>query len=79
MQSQYYADMETLLPSQWIARCAARLRERWRTAATVDLESAAVEVWRDEKLRELAPEDAAIAWLAPICPGRANNESPPQK
>lgn len=55
-----------LTPSQWIAKCAARLGERWRTAATAELEAAAVEVWRDAKLRELPPEDAAVAWLAPI-------------
>jgi len=79
MESQYDAEMDVLTPSQWIARCAARLGDRWRTAATVDLESAAVEVWRDEKLRELAPEEAAIAWLAPICSGRANNEPRPPK
>jgi hypothetical protein len=60
-------DDPELTPSQWIARCAARLGARWRTAATADLEAAAVEVWRDPSLRELAPEDAAAAWLAPVC------------
>lgn len=57
---------QELTPSQWIAQCATRLGKRWRTAATSDLESAAVEVWRDARLRALSPEDAATAWLAPI-------------
>lgn len=60
-------DDPELTPSQWIARCAARLGARWRTAATADLEAAAVEVWHDPTLRELTPEDAAAAWLAPVC------------
>lgn len=68
-------DRAELTPSQWIAKCAARLGARWRTAATADLEAAAVEVWRDAKLRELAPEDAAAVWLAPICPDTAPDDS----
>lgn len=55
-----------LTPSQWIARCAARLGERWRTVPAAELEAAAVEVWRDESLRALLPEDAASRWLAPV-------------
>jgi hypothetical protein len=55
-----------LTPSQWIAQCAARLRERWRTAATTELEAAAIEVWRDERLRELPPDEAAKRWLSPV-------------
>jgi hypothetical protein len=55
-----------LTPSQWIARCAARLRERWRTAPVSELEGAAVEVWRDERLPELPPEEAASHWLSPV-------------
>jgi len=59
-------DDPELTSSQWIARCAARLGARWRTAATADLEAAAVEVWRDPTLRDMTPEDAATAWLAPV-------------
>ena len=62
-------DGPELTPSQWIARCAIRLGEHWRTAATTELEAAAVEVWRDPTLRELTPEDAAALWLAPVCSG----------
>lgn len=58
--------MDELTPSQWIARCAARLGERWRTVPASELEAAAVEIWRDERLRELEPHDAAARWLAPV-------------
>jgi len=58
--------MDTPTPSQWNARCAARLGERWRTAHLAELEAAAVELWRSERLRELVPEDAARLWLAPL-------------
>jgi hypothetical protein len=55
-----------LTPSQWIAKCAERLGQRWRTVPVSELEAAAVEVWHDAALRELAPEEAAARWLAPV-------------
>lgn len=58
--------MDELTPSQWIARCAARLGERWRTVPAAELEEAAIEVWRDNELRKLAPEAAAAYWLRPL-------------
>lgn len=58
--------MEDLTPSQWIARCAQRLGERWRTVPLWELEAAAVEVWRDQRLRELPPDEAASRWLSPV-------------
>lgn len=58
--------MDPILPSQWIARCAARLGERWRTVPAEELEAAAVEIWLEKDLRELAPDEAATRWLAPV-------------
>lgn len=55
-----------LTPSQWIARCAERLGERWRTVPAGELEAAAVEIWRDVDLRALPPDQAAARWLAPV-------------
>jgi hypothetical protein len=46
-----------------IARCAARLGERWRTVPAAELKEAAIEVWRDAELRKLEPEAAAAQWL----------------
>ena len=58
--------MSDLTPSQWIAQCAERLQLRWRTVEPALLEEAAVEVWRDAKLRGLAPAEAAAKWLQPV-------------
>lgn len=58
--------MDALSPCQWLARCATRLGERWPTVPSAELEAVAIEVWRDERLRELAPEHAAARWLAPV-------------
>lgn len=55
-----------LTPTQWIARCALRLGERWRTVDPVLLEEVAVGIWQDEGLRVLSPEDAASRWLQPV-------------
>jgi hypothetical protein len=53
-------------PSAWIARCAERLGERWRTVPIAELEEAAICVWHDVELRGLPPEQAAARWLAPV-------------
>lgn len=53
-------------PSQWVARCAERLGRRWRTVSVSELEEAAICVWQTEALRNMEPEAAAAAWLAPL-------------
>lgn len=58
--------MEKLTLSQWIAKCARRLGERWRTVPVSELEGAVVEVWREAELRQLPPEEAATRWLFPL-------------
>lgn len=58
--------MDELTPTQWIARCAERLHDRWATVDQAQLEEAAVVVWSDVRLRALPPEEAAAEWLAPI-------------
>lgn len=47
----------------WQARCAARLRVQWPRLQASDTDEAAAELWRDEKLREMEPEHAAVEWL----------------
>ncbi|MBA3599277.1 MAG: hypothetical protein H0W40_18160 [Methylibium sp.] len=49
--------------SQWIARCALRLREEWPRLAGADLAEVAAELWAQERWRTLEPEEAATAWL----------------
>jgi hypothetical protein len=58
--------MDEVTPSNWIARCAVRLGQRWRTVPPAILEEAAVEIWGDLELRALSPEDAAAEWLQPL-------------
>ena len=58
--------MNDLSPTQWIARCAERLGERWRTVEASQLEEVAVEIWSDDSLRELPPEEATARWLSPV-------------
>jgi hypothetical protein len=55
--------MEEASRQAWIARCAHRLRERWRTVDLPSLEELAAQLWRDERLRSQHPEDAATEWL----------------
>ena len=66
MDVQYHLSMDTLLPTQWIAQCADRLRQRWRTVEPAQSEELAVDLWRDEQLRAMLPEEAAAAWLSPV-------------
>jgi hypothetical protein len=55
---------------EWVARCAHRLREHWRTVAVQSLEEIANDLWLNSELTHMQPEDAAIAWLSlgiPTC------------
>ena len=56
----------TLLPSEWIARCAERLGQRWRTVPVSELEKVAIYIWQKETLRNMEPEADAAAWPAPL-------------
>ena len=50
----------------WIAVCAHRLQKQWRTVDPEVLEEVAGDLWTDERLREMAPDVAAAAWLSPV-------------
>jgi hypothetical protein len=60
--------METMTQLQWIARCAQRLHQRWRTVAPAQLEEVAVVIWQDAALRRMEPAEAAALWLQPVAP-----------
>ena len=60
--------MDQINPIEWIARCAGRLHERWRSVEPADLEEVAAGIWQDPQLRSFAPEEAAAVWLRPITP-----------
>ena len=60
--------MNNLTPSQWIAKCAERLHERWHTVEAAQLEEVAVVIWQDANLRSLDPTEAAAIWLKPVVP-----------
>jgi hypothetical protein len=47
--------METLSPTEWIAKCAERLHDRWRAVPSAELEEVAIELWRDPTLRARSP------------------------
>jgi|NGEPerStandDraft_6_1074524.scaffolds.fasta_scaffold38638_1 hypothetical protein len=59
-------DADNLADVQWIAQCARRLREQWPRVDLAVLEEAALELWRDDRLRALPGERAAREWLAPL-------------
>ena len=50
----------------WIAACAHRLQRQWRTVDPDVLEEVAGDLWNDETLRNLRPEQAATALLEPV-------------
>ena len=59
-------ELHNLSQVQWVAQCAQRLREHWPHADVSALEEAAMDLWRDDDLRSLAPIDAAARWLEPL-------------
>ena len=50
-------------PPGWIARCSARLLQHWPTIDPTRLDDVALELRKDEELRALEPEEAALTWL----------------
>ncbi|MDM0067874.1 hypothetical protein [Variovorax sp. J31P207] len=50
----------------WIAVCAHQLQRQWRTVDPDQLDEVAADLWRDPRLRAMAPAQAAVAWLAPV-------------
>ncbi len=60
--------MDALPASIWIAACAHQLQQQWRTVDPLQLEDLAADLWEDERLRALAPSDAARVWLEPVQP-----------
>jgi hypothetical protein len=63
---RYDLPMETMSQGQWIARCAQRLHQRWRTVEAVQLEEVAAVIWQDAALRRMEPAEAAALWLQPV-------------
>lgn len=58
--------MDSLPAPLWIAACAQRLQQHWRTVDRRQLEEAAEDLWKDERLRSMTPADAAAVWLEPV-------------
>ena len=50
----------------WIAVCAHQLHRQWRTVDPDQLDELAADLWRDERLRAMAPARAADVWLEPL-------------
>ncbi|MGJ7523564.1 hypothetical protein ACSFA0_24010 [Variovorax sp. LT1P1] len=50
----------------WIAACAHRLQQRWRTVDPVQLEEIAGKLLHDERFARMTPAQAAIEWLRPV-------------
>jgi hypothetical protein len=63
-KSEY--DMETLLLTQWIAKCAERLHQRWTTVDFAMLEEVAMDLWKNTEYRTMEPIEATTSWLTPI-------------
>lgn len=58
--------MDSTPSDLWIAACAHRLQQRWRTVDPLQLEEVAADIWRDARLRAMGPATAAEEWLSPM-------------
>ncbi|HEX2539903.1 MAG TPA: hypothetical protein VHM00_02355 [Caldimonas sp.] len=55
--------MDEIRQQEWVAQCARRLRQHWRTIDLGSLEEVALELFADERMRSMSPAAAATAWL----------------
>ena len=58
--------MERLSQREWIAIASHRLSYRWRHIRAEQLDEVAAQLYRDEALRDLEPDEAVSSWLAPL-------------
>ena len=58
--------VDTVPVNLWIAACAHRLQQQWHTVDPLDLERVARDLWCDERLRAMPPDEVAVDWLKPI-------------
>jgi hypothetical protein len=58
--------VENVPATLWIAACAHRLQQQWHTVDPLQLEEVACYLGRDERLRAMPPDEAAVDWLQPI-------------
>jgi hypothetical protein len=52
--------------TEWVARCAARLHERWPHVPAEQLREVATEIQQNAWRQITEPEHAATLWLRPI-------------
>jgi hypothetical protein len=52
--------------SDWLDVMSARLQRQWPTIDPARLDDLAFDLWRDETLRAMGPEQATEEWLAPV-------------
>ena len=55
--------MDEMAQGQWVAQCARRLRQHWRTIDLASLEEVAADLYGDERMRSMSPAAAAVVWL----------------
>lgn len=58
--------MEEIPATLWIAACAHRLQQQWRTVDPIQLVEVAGDLWQNAELRTLPPTEAAVRWLKPV-------------
>ncbi|MET3498139.1 hypothetical protein [Variovorax boronicumulans] len=58
--------MDSTPVNVWIAACAHRLQQQWHTIDPLELEDVARDLWRDERLRAMPPDEAAVDWPQPV-------------
>ena len=52
--------------NDWLAQMSIRLQQRWPSIDPTRLDDLALDLSRDQRLRAMAPQDAAEEWLRPV-------------
>jgi hypothetical protein len=50
----------------WLAQMSTRLQQQWPTIDPTRLDDLALDLSRDQRLRAMAPREAADEWLRPV-------------
>jgi len=66
----------TMEPTEWVARCSARLHAQWPRLHRQQRDEVARDLWNDQRWQHREPEVAVVEWLCQGIPVPAGSGAP---
>lgn len=63
-------EAKIIIAGEWVDTVSKLLQRRWPSLEARRLDEVAFDLYADQTLREMPPEEAARRWLEPVMPER---------